>query len=477
MKPRISFFTSLTLFLFSTGLVLADHHEKAKPNVIFIMADDLGYGDLGCFGQTKIKTPRLDQMATEGMKLTQFYAGTTVCAPSRCVLMTGQHTGRCWVRGNAGADNIESQALRDEDKTIVEVFKDAGYATALFGKWGLGEATSSGHPNNQGFDICYGYLNQHHAHNYYPTFLYKNKERVSLRNVPEWENSERGEGWARERIDYTHDLIHDQAEKWLDENYKKPFFLYLSYTIPHANNEGTRGTGDGQDVPDYGIYEDKDWSRPNKGQAAMITRMDRDIGSVLDKLKEHKIAKNTLVIFTSDNGPHREGGNDPEFFDANGPLQGLKRTLTEGGIRVPTLAWWPGHIDNGSVSAHIGYFGDVMATVCELTKQPIPDATQSISFLPALLGQSDKQKTHDYLYWEFYEQGSRQAVRFGDWKAIREPMLKGKVALYDLSKDIGETNDLAKKHPDLVKKAVGFMEEAHRPDPKWKIRGGKKQKG
>lgn len=305
MKPRISFFTSLTLFLFSTGLVLADHHEKAKPNVIFIMADDLGYGDLGCFGQTKIKTPRLDQMATEGMKLTQFYAGTTVCAPSRCVLMTGQHTGRCWVRGNAGADNIESQALRDEDKTIAEVFKDAGYATALFGKWGLGEATSPGHPNNQGFDICYGYLNQHHAHNYYPTFLYKNKERVSLRNVPEWENSERGEGWARERIDYTHDLIHDQAEKWLDENHKKPFFLYLSYTIPHANNEGTRGTGDGQDVPDYGIYEDKDWSRPNKGQAAMITRMDRDIGSVLDKLKEHKIAKNTLVIFTSDNGPHR----------------------------------------------------------------------------------------------------------------------------------------------------------------------------
>lgn len=477
MKPRISFFTSLTLFLFSTGLVLADHHEKAKPNVIFIMADDLGYGDLGCFGQTKIKTPRLDQMATEGMKLTQFYAGTTVCAPSRCVLMTGQHTGRCWVRGNAGADNIESQALRDEDKTIAEVFKDAGYATALFGKWGLGEATSPGHPNNQGFDICYGYLNQHHAHNYYPTFLYKNKERVSLRNVPEWENSERGEGWARERIDYTHDLIHDQAEKWLDENHKKPFFLYLSYTIPHANNEGTRGTGDGQDVPDYGIYEDKDWSRPNKGQAAMITRMDRDIGSVLDKLKEHKIAKNTLVIFTSDNGPHREGGNDPEFFDANGPLQGLKRTLTEGGIRVPTLAWWPDHIDNGSVSAHIGYFGDVMATVCDLTKQPIPDATQSISFLPALLGQSDKQKTHDYLYWEFYEQGSRQAVRFGDWKAIREPMLTGKVALYDLSKDIGETNDLAKKHPNLVKKAVGFMEEAHHPDPKWKIPGEKKQKG
>ncbi|MFT5407144.1 MAG: arylsulfatase A-like enzyme, partial [Verrucomicrobiales bacterium] len=281
----------------------------------------------------------------------------------------------------------------------------------------------------------------------------------------------RGEGWAMERVDYTHDLVHAEATKWLGEHHQEPFFLYLSYTIPHANNEGTRGTGDGQDVPDYDIYADKDWSRPNKGQAAMISRMDRDIGQLLEKLKEHKIDEKTLVIFTSDNGPHREGGNDPEFFDANGPLQGLKRTLTEGGIRVPTIACWPGHIKAGTVSDHIGYFGDVMATICEMTKQPLPENTQSISFLPALLGQKDKQKQHDYLYWEFYEQGSRQAVRFGSWKAIREPMFSGNVVLYDLSKDIAETNDLAKAHPDLVKKAVGYMEDAHRPDPKWTVRG------
>ena len=456
---------SLLFFAAMLGSLAAD-----TPNIVFVLADDLGYGDLGCFGQTKIQTPHLDQMANEGLKLTNFYAGSTVCAPSRCVLMTGKHTGRARVRGNGWGP------LEDGDVTVAEVLKQAGYRTALCGKWGIGEEGTTGVPNKQGFDFFYGYLNQRHAHNYYPSFLLRNDQRESLPNVSETEDNVGG-GWAREAMAYSHDLIIEESLNWLEKESTRPFFLYLALTIPHANNERGRGLGDGQEVPEYGIYEDKDWSRPNKGQAAMITRMDRDIGSVLDKLKEHKIAKNTLVIFTSDNGPHREGGNDPEFFDANGPLQGLKRTLTEGGIRVPTLAWWPDHIDNGSVSAHIGYFGDVMATVCDLTKQPIPDATQSISFLPALLGQSDKQKTHDYLYWEFYEQGSRQAVRFGDWKAIREPMLTGKVALYDLSKDIGETNDLAKKHPNLVKKAVGFMEEAHHPDPKWKIRGEKKQKG
>ena len=372
--------------------------------------------------------------------------------------------------GNAGANNIESQALRDEDKTIAEVFHEAGYATGLFGKWGLGEETSPGHPNNQGFDICYGYLNQHHAHNYYPTFLYRNKERVPLRNVPQWENPVRGEGWAMERVDYTHDLIFSESLHWLEEKREKPFFLYLSLTIPHANNEGTRGTGDGQDVPDYGIYAEKPWTRPNKGQAAMITRMDRDIGTLFAKLEEHGIDERTLVMFTSDNGHHREGGNDPEFFDANGPLRGMKRSLFEGGIRVPTLARWPGHIDGGTVSDHVGYFGDVMATVCQLAGQPVPENTQSISFLPALLGEREEQEQHEYLYWEFYEQGSRQAVRFGNWKAIRQPMLTGKVALYDLSRDIAESTDLAENHPDLVARAVAYMEEAHVPDPKWKIR-------
>ena len=385
------------------GVLLVAHSGATaqnlhKPNVIFILADDLGYGDLGCFGQQKIKTPNLDRMAAEGMKLTDFYAGATVCAPSRCVLMTGKHTGRCRVRGNAGSS---IQRLHPEDKTVAAMFKEAGYATGMFGKWGLGdEIESTGHPNLHGFDAFYGYLSQYHAHNYYPTFLVRDKEIVKLRNIPDQEN-EKGAGWAKERIDYTHDLIVGEGMQWLEKNRDKPFFLYLPFTIPHANNEGTRGTGNGQEVPSYGIYEDEEWPEPDKGQAAMITRMDRDIGALFGKLKEWGIDENTLVIFTSDNGHHKEGGNRPEFFNANGPLRGMKRALYEGGIRVPTIARWPGKIKAGSVSDHAGYFGDFFATACELTGQDIPKNLQSISFLPTLLGKDDAQVKHDYLYWEF----------------------------------------------------------------------------
>lgn len=449
------------------GIAQSQNLPEGKPNFVFIMADDLGYGDLGCFGQKKIKTPNLDQMASEGMKLTDFYAGNTVCAPSRCVLMTGKHSGRCRVRGNAGSD---IQRLRPEDKTIASVFKDAGYATGMFGKWGLGDdLDSTGHPNLHGFDSFYGYLSQHHAHNYFPTFLIRDKEIVKLRNVPDQENKS-GAGWAREKIDYTHDLIFEEAMKWLAENRDKPFFLYLPFTIPHANNEGTRGTGDGQEIPDHGIYTDEDWPSPDKGQAAMITRMDRDIGTLLKTLREYGVDENTLVIFTSDNGPHKEGGNDPEFFDANGPLKGLKRALYEGGIRVPTIARWPGKIQAGSTSDHSSYFGDLYATVCALTGQEVPQGLQSISILPTLLG-TGAQMSHEYLYWEFYEQGSRQAVRFGNWKAIRQPMLTGEVELFDLSTDLGESNNLASSHSELVRKAIQFMDDAHVPDPAWKVRG------
>lgn len=458
-----------------------------KPNIVFILADDLGYGDLGCFGQTKIKTPELDKMASEGMKLTSFYAGSTVCAPSRSVLMTGQHTGRTWVRGNAGRDNRDPQTLRPEDVTVAEKLKDAGYSTALTGKWGLGELDSTGHPNKQGFDYFYGYLNQRHAHNYYPSFLIRNDEVVPLKNTisSEWEAKrvadgapDDGAGWAHPegRIEYTHDLIAEEALNWLDKKAdgENPFFLYLALTIPHANNEGTRGTGNGQEVPDYGIYEDKDWTEPNKGQAAMITRMDADVGKILALLREKGVAENTLVIFTSDNGHHKEGGNDPEFFDANGPLTGMKRDLTEGGIRVPTIAWWPGKIAPGTESDHPAYFGDFMATACELAGAETPDDTQSISFLPTLTGHPGEQKDHDYLYWEFYEgKGGKQAVRFGDWKAIREPMMTGDIALYDLSEDLAEENNLAEEKPELVEKAADYMEKAHEPNPNWKPRGKK----
>ena len=463
-----------------------------KPNIIFILADDLGYGDLGCFGQAKIKTPELDKMASEGMKLTSFYAGSTVCAPSRSVLMTGQHTGRTWVRGNAGRDNRDPQTLRPEDITVAEKLKEAGYDTALTGKWGLGELGSVGHPNKQGFDYFYGYLNQRHAHNFYPTFLVRNNETVPLKNTvsSEWEARrvadgapDDGAGWAHPegRIEYSHDLIAEEALGWLGEKAggENPFFLYLALTIPHANNEGTRGTGNGQEVPDYGIYEDKDpsegWTEPNKGQAAMITRMDKDVGRILALLREKGVAENTLVLFTSDNGHHKEGGNDPEFFDANGPLTGMKRDLTEGGIRVPTIAWWPGKIAPTSESDHPAYFGDFMATACELAGVEIPKNTQSISFVPTLTGKPDAQKEHEYLYWEFYEgSGGKQAVRFGDWKAIRKPMMTGDIALYNLANDLAEQENLAGEKPDLVEKAQDFMEAAHEPNPNWQPRGKKK---
>ncbi len=441
--------------------VVAQTSKPPKPNVVFILADDLGYGDLGCYGQQQIKTPNLDRLAAEGMRFTQFYAGSTVCAPSRAVLMTGQHTGHVWVRGNAAG-----VSLRDEDKTLAEVFNDAGYRTAMFGKWGLGEIGSTGHPNKQGFDEFFGYLNQTHAHNYFPSFLIHNGERYPLPNVPQREEAN-GAGYAKEKRQYSHDAIVDKAFEWLDWNAHKPFFLYLPFTLPHANNEANRDLHDGQEVNDYGDYASKNWKTPDKGQAAMIARLDRDVGRLLAKLRKLGVEQNTLVIFTSDNGPHQEGGNDPDFFKASGPLRGIKRALYEGGIRVPFIARWPGQIKAGSVSDHVGYFGDVFALACELTGQPLPRGLDSLSFLPTLLRK--KQTPHEYLYWEFYEQASRQAVRFGQWKAIREPMLTGKVQLYDLNADVGEKNDVAAAQPALVKRAVALMEQAHVPDPKWKV--------
>ena len=458
-------------------LVCLASTTQAKPNIIWIMADDLGYGDIGCYGQKKIRTPSLDRMAKEGLRFTQFYAGATVCAPSRSVLMTGQHTGRTWVRGNAGR-KMEIQSLRDRDITVAEMLKKAGYQTALCGKWGLGDVGrgASGLPNRQGFDHFYGYLNQVHAHNYYPEFLWRNRKKVMLRNVVKKNGRGYGGfrgGYATKRVDYSHDLVMKEAQEWIQKHHQKPFFLYLALTIPHANNEGTRGTKNGQEVPDYGIYAKKNWAAPDKGQAAMITRMDADVGRLMELLKKLGVARNTLVIFTSDNGHHREGGNRPEFFDANGPLNGMKRNLTEGGIRVPTIAWWPGTIKANRTSDHIGYFGDLMATACDIAKVDLPKPSagmDSISFLPTLEGKSDKQQQHKYLYWEFYERGSKQAVRFGKWKAIRKPMFTGNVQLFDLSKDIGEKKNIAQQHPGKVKEAIAYMKQAHVPNANWKVR-------
>ena len=462
--PSKIFIIIATIILISANSTKAGKEVSRKPNLIFILADDLGYGDLGCFGQKKIKTPNLDGMAKKGMKLTQFYAGSTVCAPSRCVLMTGLHTGHAYIRGN-GRHN-----LRPSDFTVAELFKKAGYKTGCFGKWGLGNEGTDGIPTKQGFDSFYGYLHQGHAHNYYPTFLIKNESRIKLRNIPEQE-SKTGAGWASVRRDYSHDLITENALHWIDMNHNEQFFLYLPFTIPHANNEGKRGTKDGQEVPDYGIYRDKNWTNQNKGQAAMITRMDSDIGRILSKLNKYKISNNTLIIFSSDNGHHREGGNDPEFFNANGPLRGMKRDLYEGGIRVPTIAYWPNRIKAGSKSDQPFYFGDLMATAAELAGTSSPSALDSISFLPTLINNSKQQKKREFIYWEFLEKKGAQALVLGEsgrWKALRKNSAIAPIEIYDLKNDIGEINNIANIHPEIVSKAEELFKTEHVSNPLWK---------
>ncbi|EMI57064.1 arylsulfatase [Rhodopirellula sallentina] len=465
----------------SSGFAGESHSDRTKPNIIFMMSDDLGYGELGCYGQQQIQTPRLDQMASEGLRFTDFYAGNTVCAPSRAVLMTGKHMGHVHVRGNAGGPDMSKQSLRDEDVTLAEVLKLAGYRTGLVGKWGLGDFALGGEaglPMNQGFDFSYGYMNQVHAHNYYPEFLWKRDTKVPLRNIVQRANRSYGGftgGWATKRGDYSHDLIATEALQFIKRNVKPdaeaPFFLYLSMTIPHANNESGKELGDGQEVPDYGQYSGKNWSDPDKGQAAMISRMDGDIGRVLDLLDELNIAEETLVIFTSDNGPHDEGGHHPETFDPAGPLRGMKRALYEGGVRVPMIARWPGVIPAGQTTNHVGYFGDMMATFAELASVDPPSDLDSVSLVPTLTGDFECQKTHEYLYWEFYEQGGRQAVRAGRWKAVRQPWMTGTTELYDLSNDIGEIHDVASSNPEVVERLEKMMKEAHVEHPDWQARG------
>ncbi|MEX2212871.1 MAG: arylsulfatase [Phycisphaeraceae bacterium] len=472
--PRlIALFIGIASMSFLASPALA---ADAKPNIIFIMADDLGYGDLGCFGQKLIQTPHLDQMAKEGTRFTSVYAGSTVCAPSRCVLMTGLHTGHARIRGNARVP------LEPDDVTVAEVLEKATYRTALCGKWGLGEPESTGIPNKQGFHHFFGYLNQHHAHNYYPAYLWRNETKVTLRNeVPGGDGGKEGFGqnWATKRIDYSHDLVMEDALKWVKQNAtgrsSQPFFLYLALTIPHANNEGTRGTGDGQEVPDYGIYKDKDWTNPNKGQAAMITRMDADLGRLFALLKELKVDENTIVFFTSDNGPHNEGGHTPKLFNPSGPLRGMKRDLYEGGIRVPTIVRWPGKVPAGREDDTPWSHVDVLPTFAELagvSRDALPDKLDGRSIVPLLMGKdAPRDLTDRALYWEFYERGFAQAVRKGAWKAVRKGHTEGKTELYDLSSDIGETKDLAGDHPEVVKVMERIMAQEHVDDPNWKVRG------
>lgn len=439
-----------------------------KPNFVFILADDLGYGDLGCYGQKNIKTPHLDQMAAEGVRFTQFYAGSTVCAPSRSVLMTGQHSGHTRVRGNALVP------LEPEDVTVAEVLKTAGYTTALVGKWGLGEEGSTGIPRRQGFDYFYGYLNQVHAHNYYPHYLWRNEEKEPLRNQVVFSPDGYAKGIgsaATEKVDYTPDLFIADAVQFLEQHAAQPFVLYFASTIPHTNNEhALAGDPHGMEVPDYGIYADLDWPDAQKGHAAMISRLDEQVGRIIETLERLGIDNDTYVFFSSDNGSHREGGFSPAFNNSSGPLRGIKRDLYEGGIRVPLIVRAPGRLSAGLTADQPFAFWDVLPTLAELAGASAPANIDGLSMAALLSGKPERQKQHDFLYWEFHEgPSSKQAVRMGDWKGVRHDP-KGKLELYHLPEDIGETRDVAAQHPEVVAKIEAFLATARTESAEWPLK-------
>jgi arylsulfatase A-like enzyme len=439
------------------------------PSIIFILADDLGYGDLGCYGQTMIKTPNIDKLVAEGMKFTDFYAGDTVCAPSRCTLMTGLHTGHARIRSNGEIP------LRPEDVTVAEVLKQAyvpnekGYRTCAIGKWGLGELGSTGTPGKKGFDEWFGYLNQVAAHNYYPEIL--NRFDGSRPPGQQEKQLQITENLGGKKGKYSNDYFTEAALNYLGyskpdwNNHYRPFFLYLPYTIPHANNELEKETGNGMEVPSDEPYSNEPWPQVEKNKAAMITRLDKYVGMIMEALKKAGMDKNTVVMFTSDNGAHKEGGVDPKFFHSNGPLRGIKRDLYEGGIRVPFIVWWPGHVKAGTTSDLPAAFWDFLPTAAELARTAAPANIDGISILPTLLGETQTNR-HEFLYWEFHEGGFKQAVRMGNWKGIRYG-LDGKLQLYNLKTDIGEKTDVAAANPEMVAKIEDYLKTARTADTNW----------
>jgi len=468
--------------------VFSCSHESApvKPNVILIMADDLGYNELGCYGQEIIKTPHLDRLATEGIRFTQYYSGSPVCAPSRCVLLTGKHSGHSYVR-----DNYELGGYTDETEggqlpllhgtiTLGSLMQAQGYITGVIGKWGLGGPGSEGIPNKQGFDYFYGYLCQKQAHNYYPSHLWENQAWDTLNNNFFMAHQKlEGDPHVLQSYekykahDYAPDKMVDRAIRFIRENRDTSFFLYLPFVVPHLAiqipDDELSFAEYKEIIPDSPYVGNKGYlphPYPRAAYAAMITRMDRDIGRIINVLKEFGLADNTIVLFTSDNGPTYGGigGSDTGFFESNKPFRGLKGTLYEGGIRVPLIVWWPGHIRGGVVSDHMAAFQDVLPTLAEITGSDIPPQTDGISLLPAL--KQELQQQHPYLYWEFPSYGGQVAVRTGKWKAVRKGLLKNPgspIELYDLDKDMAEQEDLAKQFPEVVRQVREIMKSAHTP--------------
>ncbi len=425
-----------------------------RPNVVFILADDLGYADLGCYGQRQIQTPNIDALAARGMKFTDAYAGDTVCAPSRCSLLTGLTTGHCRIRGNLKVD------LKPEDFTVTESLHNDGYDVFSIGKWSMGKVGSSGDPTHKGVDYFFGFIDQTHAHNYYPSFLYRNETRIALPNVVPNEGRY-GQGVASEKVVYVGDLFDRETDAFLAQQHAggQPFFMYLAYTAPHANGEAKEN-----EVPSLGIYKDKDWPLPEKQYAALVGNLDDSVGKVVAGLDKAGVLHNTMIIFASDNGAQEEGNTKAAYFDSSGPLRGVKRDMYEGGIRVPLIVDWPGHTKAGTTSHLPIAFWDFFATMGDLTGCKVPANTDGISFLPEVLGQHSRQKMHEWLYWEFHEGGFQQAVRWQSpdghsWKAVRLSAT-AKLELYDLQADIGETKDVSAAHPDVIATIEAYLKTA-----------------
>jgi len=453
------------------GLAMNLSAQKVtRPNIIFILADDLGYGDIGLHGQTKIRTPHIDRLATLGMEFTQFYAGTAVCAPSRASLLTGLHTGHTAVRGNRGYQPEGQFPLPDSSLTIASVLQSHGYVTGCFGKWGLGYPGSTGVPAKKGFTDFFGYNCQTQAHNYYPDHLWVNNQRLEL------SGNKTGDSV------YSADLIHQKALQFLREQKGHSFFLFLAYTLPHASLHGPHDSiyqhyvAQFEERPRQGPLKQGDLvldPYPHAAYATMVTRLDDYVGDILRMVRELGIADNTLILFSSDNGPHREGGGDPDFFGSSGPYRGIKRDLYEGGIREPFIAVWPGHIKAGSKTSYAGAFWDLFPTWEAIAGIPVTAGIDGLSFLPVLQGKT--VQGHDYLYWEFHEGGGKQAVRWGKWKGVRLNVTTQEhppLELYNLEKDPSEKQNVAAQHPEAVQHIEHLMQEAHRYNKDWPLLAG-----
>ena len=471
---------TITLFIVCIAATsFAQNTAKTKqPNIIFILADDLGYADLGCYGQQKTETPNIDLLAKQGLRFTQFYSGTTVCAPSRASLMTGLHTGHTAIRGNQSFEPEGQTPLPDSIKTIANLLQQKGYHTAAFGKWGLGYITTSGDPNKKGFDQFFGYNCQSLAHNYYPDHLWDNHERVDL-----------SENLSADVV-YSGDKIHEQAMKFINEQKQgKPFFLFLPYTLPHGDVIAPHDS-----IYRYYIQKFNETARPapaatnqkikksfepypHAAFAAMVSRLDKYTGEILKAIQKKGLDENTLIIFCSDNGPHRENGGDPDYFDNNGIYRGIKRDMYEGGIRVPFIAYWKGKIKPG-VTDQPAAFWDMYPTFQQMAGLPVSKNIDGISILPTLL-QNGPQKQHEYLYWEFHENKGRQALRWKNWKAVKlnvNNAAETVFELYDLSVDPSEKNNLAEKFPDIKQKMEAMIKTAHTQNGDWPLLPGETKK-